>query len=193
MNDETFNTLVANQHSLYELQGRIGARPAANFIGFRAGLPCVSVSCSPLSVPDMVDKFTAAAMVLASLQADEACLAVGDEWAETVLHPDELPVPADGYAAVVVAGHRPRGVVRPYAYDRGAGKLSWGPPARVRLSLNKGMWGEILAPQCLGDEAPGRRYTSAVAEVVALNEELGNDVLVLNEVAGSIGAGNTLN
>jgi hypothetical protein len=94
--DQTFELLIANQRGLYEGTGRIGARPTANLIGFQAGEPLVSVSSAPSSQRGMVEQFTAAAMLLSSLEVDEACLIVGDEWAEVVLHQDDLSLPADG-------------------------------------------------------------------------------------------------
>lgn len=191
MQDHTFQEAVANQRMLYERTGRIGARPSINLVGLRSERPCVSVSCCPSSPVDMINKVAAATMVLSSLEVDEACLAVGDEWAELVLHPDDLQLPADGYAAVVVAGGRPRGVVRPYRYDRAAGRIHWAPSRDLCLSLSESLWAERLAPQALKG-GTGRKLTRRVADVVAFNQELDNEVLILDGRLGQV-LGHSLN
>lgn len=193
MKDRMFDELVANQQMLYEQTGRTGARPSANLIGIRADQPFVSVSVCPSSHRDMVNKFAAAGLVLSTMDVDEACLVVGDEWAEAVLHSDDLGLPADGYAAVIVAGARPRGVVRPYEYDRGAGRIHWASSSPLRLSITTSLWAEVLAPQALGDGIRVAGPMSLVAEIVALNEALGNEVLVLEQTPASAICGNSLN
>lgn len=180
MLDQTFELLITNQRALYEETGRLGARPTANLIGFQAGQPRVSVSCAPSSQRDMVERFSAAGMLLSSLEVDEACLIMGDEWAELVLHQDDLPLPADGYAAAVVAGRCPRGVVHAYQYDRAAGRIHWAARVELRRSLTESLWAVVLAPQCLA----GGALTGNVADVVAINQRFGNEVLVFERSPG---------
>lgn len=181
MKHRIFDQLVAAQRKLYEQTGRTSARPSANLIGIRADQPCVSVSSSPSSYRDMVDRFAAAGMVLSALGVDEACLTVGDEWAEAVLHSDDLALHADGYAAVIVAGSRPRGVVRPYQYDRAAGRIRWASSSRLRLSITKSLWAEVLAPQALVDGIRTAGSVNPFTDVMVFNQDMGNEVLVLDE------------
>lgn len=180
LRDQLLGHLVMQHQAAYKRTALDLARPAADFVGFRAGRQVVSVSSRPPTPDDLLERFTLACLTLGALDLDWAALLAGDELALAVTDPADHPADGSLFVVAVTVGPAdasPAGVLIPYQLDRDTGILTWGAQRPLHASRTDGLWARVLAPMCLGRQGP--TGPAAVAEFLDLNQQVDNEVLLL--------------
>lgn len=178
--DRLLSHLIMQYRAAYERTALDLVRPAADFVGFRAGRQVVSVSSRPPAPEDLLERFTLACLTLGALDLDWAALLAGDELGLAVTDPADHPRDGSLFVIAVTVGPAdasPAGILTPYQLDRNTGILRWGAQRPLDASCTDGLWARVLAPMCLGLQGPTGR--AAVAELLDLNQQVDNEVLLL--------------
>jgi hypothetical protein len=176
-----FEELLTQYRAGYERTAADLARPATDFVGFRHGRQVVSISSRPSSPEALLERFTLACVTLDALAVDQVVVLAGDEWAAPLLAPEDHTADLDLFivllaARLPVAGSLV-GLLIPYSLDRETGTVAWATARGLAVSSAKGLWAEVLAPMCFARTAPTGR--AAIRELLAHNEQVDNDVLLL--------------